>query len=139
MAGESNPNTLYRHSVFFINDSTGWAIGDSGTILKKTNGSISRINKENKNSITNKYEILQNYPNPFNPTTTIAYSLQKSEKVKIEVFNLLGQQVKTLLNKQMPSGSHKVEFTVKNLPSGVYLYRIKAGQYQEVKKMILLK
>lgn len=85
------------------------------------------------------YTLHQNYPNPFNPTTIIKYTLPKSEKVKIEVFNLLGQKTETLINKQMPSGSHKIEFTAKDLPSGVYLYRIEAGEYQHVQKMILLK
>ena len=65
--------------------------------------------------------------------------LPKPEKVKIEVFNLLGQKIETLINKPMPAGSHEVEFTAKNLPSGVYLYRIEAGEYQQVKKMVLLK
>jgi len=84
------------------------------------------------------FSLKQNYPNPFNPSTKIKYTLPKSEKVKIEIFNLLGQKINTLLNKQMPSGSHEVEFIAKDLPSGVYLYRIEAGEYQEVKKMILL-
>ena len=69
----------------------------------------------------------------------IKYTLPKSEKVKIEIFNLLGQKVETLLNKSMPSGSHEVEFTAKDLPSGVYYYRIEAGEFQQVRKMILLK
>jgi hypothetical protein len=89
----------------------------------------------------------QNYPNPFNPSTTIKYTLPKSEKVKIEVFNLLGQSIKTLLNNQMPSGSHEVEFNGQNLSSGIYYYKIEAGDpstgsgqgYQEVRKMILLR
>jgi len=95
--------------------------------------------ENNKINIPFRTELLQNYPNPFNPSTKIKYTLPKSDKVKIEVFNLLGQQVETLINKQMPSGSHEVVFTAKNLPSGVYLYRIQAGDYQEVRKMILLK
>ena len=89
--------------------------------------------------VGNSYIISNNYPNPFNPTTTIKYPLPKSEKVKIEIFNLLGQKISTLLNKQMPAGSHEVEFTAKDLPSGVYLYRIEAGEFHETKKMILIK
>ncbi len=89
--------------------------------------------------IPNKIIIYQNYPNPFNPSTKIKYNLSKSEKVKIKVFNLLGQQIEILINKKMPSGSHEVEFTTKELPSGVYLYRIQAGDFQQTKKMILLR
>jgi concanavalin A-like lectin/glucanase superfamily protein/type IX secretion system substrate protein len=93
--------------------------------------------KENK--IPDKFSLKQNYPNPFNPSTKIEYILPKAEQVKIEIFNLLGQKIKTLINKQMPAGSHEIEFTAKDLPSGVYLYRIEAGEFQEVKKMVLLK
>jgi type IX secretion system substrate protein len=85
------------------------------------------------------YILFQNYPNPFNPTTTIKYTLPKSDQVTIEVFNLLGQKITTLLDKQMTAGNHEVKFTADNLPSGVYLYHIQAGQYQEVRKMILIK
>jgi len=81
----------------------------------------------------------QNYPNPFNPSTIIGFSLPRSNEVKIEIFNLLGQKIKTLLNKQMPSGSHEIEFTAKNLPSGVYLYKIEVANYVNIKKMIFMK
>ena len=92
-----------------------------------------------KEELLQSFQLSQNYPNPFNPSTKIKFLMPKSEKVKIEIFNLLGQKIETLLNKQMPAGSHEVGFTAKELPSGVYLYRLEAGQYQEVKKMILLK
>jgi cyanophycinase len=91
------------------------------------------------NPIINRFKLEQNYPNPFNPSTKIMYDLPKSGKVKIEVFNLLGQKIKSLLNKTMPAGSHQVEFTAYDLPSGVYLYRIEAGNFQQVKKMVLLR
>ena len=79
------------------------------------------------------------YPNPFNPTTKIRYTLPKPEKVKIEIYNLFGQKIETLLNKSMPAGSHKVIFTAKNLPSGLYFCRMSAGKFKQVKKMILLR
>ncbi len=85
------------------------------------------------------YKLEQNYPNPFNPSTKIKYDLPKAEKVKIEIFNLLGQRIKTVFNQPMSAGSHEVEFTAMDLPSGVYLYRIEAGEYRKVKKMILLR
>jgi len=89
----------------------------------------------------------QNFPNPFNPSTNIKFTLPTSSKVKIEILNLLGQNITTLVNKQMLVGSHEVEFTANNLPGGIYLYRIEAGDpstgsgqgFQEVRKMILLK
>ncbi len=85
------------------------------------------------------YELSQNYPNPFNPTTMIKYTLPKSEKIKIEIFNLIGQKIETLFNKYVSAGSHEIEFTAKDLPSGVYLYKISAGKFQQFKKMIILK
>jgi hypothetical protein len=85
------------------------------------------------------YRLAQNHPNPFNPLTTIEFDLPNASHVRIEVYNTTGQKVSTLLNKNMPAGGHRVEFDAQNFPSGIYLYRIEAGQFQAVKKMILLK
>jgi len=111
------------------------------------NVDIINILSDKDGNMPTEFLLMQNYPNPFNPSTTIKYTLPNSEKVKIEVFNLLGQKIETLLNKQMPSGSHEIEFIANDLPSGLYLYRIEAGDpstgsgqgFQEVRKMILLK
>jgi len=85
------------------------------------------------------YSLHQNYPNPFNPSTAIKFSLSIAEDVQIEVYNVAGQKVKTLLNQKMRAGTHKVEFNGSNLASGVYFYQIQAGQFQDVKKMVLIK
>ncbi|MBK7265151.1 MAG: T9SS type A sorting domain-containing protein [Ignavibacteriales bacterium] len=81
----------------------------------------------------------QNYPNPFNPTTIIRFSLPTSSVVTLNVYNTLGEKVVTLLNGQMESGYHQVSFDAANLPSGLYLYEIKAGEFSSIKKMILMK
>ncbi len=81
----------------------------------------------------------QNYPNPFNPSTTIKFALPKTEDVKIEVFNALGQKVATLLDKQMPIGFNEVVFDAPTLPSGVYVYRMVAGDFIAKNKCLLLK
>jgi hypothetical protein len=81
----------------------------------------------------------QNYPNPFNPTTTINFSLMKTSNVTLTVFNILGQRVATLVNGQLSAGEHTVSFNAVNLATGVYLYRLEAGQYVAIKKMMLLK
>ena len=83
--------------------------------------------------------LYQNYPNPFNPSTTIKFALSSTEEIKIEVFNTIGQKVATLLDKQMQIGSHEVVFDAINLPTGLYIYRIFAGKFQDVKKMLYLK
>jgi predicted secreted hydrolase len=92
------------------------------------------------------YKLFQNYPNPFNPFTNIKFSIPKPQSVKIEVYNTLGQRVKNLLNKRMAAGHHEVEFNALNLSSGIYYYRIavgdparRTGEFQNVKKMILLR
>ena len=84
------------------------------------------------------YTLFQNYPNPFNPSTKIKFDLPTPETVKIEIYNIIGQKIQKLLNKPMPAGYHEVEFNGQNLSSGVYLYRIEAGEWQDAKKMILL-
>ncbi len=81
----------------------------------------------------------QNYPNPFNPSTKIKFSLPKQEIVTLEVFNTLGQKIETLLDQHMKAGRHEVEFNAQHLSSGIYFYRIEAGEFQDVKKKILLR
>jgi len=81
----------------------------------------------------------QNYPNPFNPTTMINYQLAMTNHVLLTVYDRLGREITTLIDKQVPAGRHKVQWDASNLPSGLYFYRIQAGNYQEVKKMILIK
>ncbi|MBK7379676.1 MAG: VCBS repeat-containing protein [Ignavibacteriales bacterium] len=89
--------------------------------------------------IPGEYLIRQNYPNPFNPTTVIEYQLPEGTEVRIEIYNIVGQRVKELLLGQKEAGYHKVEFNGAGLPSGIYLYKMTAGNYSESKKMILLK
>jgi hypothetical protein len=91
------------------------------------------------NIIPSKYSLSQNYPNPFNPSTSIKYDLPKASDVRIEVYNITGQNVEILLNQQMKAGHHEVEFNAQNFSSGVYFYKIEAGEFQDVKKMILIR
>ena len=81
----------------------------------------------------------QNYPNPFNPATVIRFSLPTTSVVTLNVYNTLGEKVVTLLNGQMESGYHQVSFDAANLPSGLYLYEIRAGEFSSIKKMLLMK
>ena len=85
------------------------------------------------------FKLYQNYPNPFNPSTKIKYALPKSDDVRIEIYNTLGQVVWAYSENQVTAGYHEVEFNAQNLSSGIYFYRIEAGEFQDVKKMILLR
>jgi hypothetical protein len=103
--------------------------------------------KEVNWKLPNKYELYQNYPNPFNPTTTIEYYLPEQSFLTLKVFDALGREVKTLVNEEQKSGSHKVTFDVsssssndgRRMASGIYIYQLKAGDYIETKKMLLLR
>jgi hypothetical protein len=106
-------------------------VSDIGTI-----GSIAGIEDENTTPVG--YRLNQNYPNPFNPSTDISFSLAKSSFVILEVYNSLGQKVAVLINNKMNPGSYKVKFNASNLSSGIYYYKIQAGDFQSVKKMLLL-
>jgi hypothetical protein len=85
------------------------------------------------------FTLFQNYPNPFNPSTTIKFALPIDSKVKINVYNSLGQLVEILVDKEMESGYHEVNFDASRLASGVYLYQLQANDYVSVKKMLLIK
>lgn len=86
-----------------------------------------------------KFELNQNFPNPFNPSTVISFSLPVSGDVNLSVFNSLGEKVVELVNGTMESGNHKVEFNAVDLPSGIYFYKISSGNFNSIKKMVLLK
>ena len=95
--------------------------------------------KQLPNSTPTRFNLSQNYPNPFNPTTNIKYSIPKSGFVTIKVFNLLGQEVATLVNKEQKAGNYVVDFNAANLASGIYMYRLQSGATSLTKKMLLLK
>ena len=85
------------------------------------------------------YTLSQNYPNPFNPTTKINFSLPEASNVKLSIYNILGQEVQTLVNEQLSAGNYNVDFNASNLSSGIYFYSLKAGSNVVTKKMTLLK
>ncbi len=94
---------------------------------------------ENGNTIPAEYALEQNYPNPFNPATTIRYALPKDGAVRLTIYNLLGQEVTTLVNEYKLKGRYEVKFDASNLSSGMYIYRIDAGSFSDSKRMMLVK
>ncbi|MEQ8525277.1 T9SS type A sorting domain-containing protein [Gracilimonas sp.] len=103
--------------------------------------SIATSSEENEQTeeLPQRFNLGQNYPNPFNPSTTIGYSLPEPAEVEIKVYDMLGREVKTLVNDFRNAGQHKVTFDSGNLSSGIYIYKIRAGNYTNSKKMTLLK
>ncbi|MDP2301628.1 MAG: T9SS type A sorting domain-containing protein [Ignavibacteria bacterium] len=97
------------------------------------------LGNEDENNIPIKYELFQNYPNPFNPNTQIKYSIPESEYVEIIIYDILGDEVKSLVSEYKAAGKYKIEFNANNLSSGIYFYRIICGRFSETRKMLLLR
>ncbi|MCB0729893.1 MAG: T9SS type A sorting domain-containing protein [Ignavibacteriae bacterium] len=94
---------------------------------------------QNLGLVANKFSLEQNYPNPFNPTTQIRFSIPATNVVTLKIYNILGQEVKTLINKEMTAGSYEFNFNASNLASGLYVYQLSSGDFVSNKKMMLLK
>jgi len=95
--------------------------------------------REFPNSFPSDFVLEQNYPNPFNPSTNIRFSLPEANQVTLKVYDMLGQEVVTLVNEFINAGSYEVTFDASNLPTGIYTYSLTAGDFQSVKKMMLIK
>jgi hypothetical protein len=133
---------------YAIYDSTSniykmWYLGGSsasvGAIGYATAPRITSVEEERFDEIPTDFTLSQNYPNPFNPSTKIMYSVPQSSNVIIKVFDILGNEIETLINEEKPLGTYELTWTASTLPSGVYFYRLIAGDFTSTKKMLLLK
>jgi len=113
-------------------------VGHTGVIFNSNSFNTS-VKSNLKNKTLKTFLLEQNYPNPFNPLTKIKYSLSKSANVKIEVYNLLGQKVAVLINGEKPAGYHEISFNASSLSSGMYIYKLKSGSFEQSRKMILIR
>jgi hypothetical protein len=129
---KNNPNTL----KFLLEISSNNILYWYDTLV--VNLSLTNLGGTQTN-IPSTFELEQNYPNPFNPSAKIKYSIPTSEFVFLKVFDVLGKEIKTLVNEYKLAGIYEVELDASKLPSGVYLYQLKAGSFIETKKMLLLK
>ena len=128
----------------FLDPSSNQNGSSFGVFAALPNGTVVQFgtltsNNDSKSNLPTSYNLLQNYPNPFNPNTSIEFAIPAKQQVIIKVFNLLGQEIATLVNKEMNSGNYKINFDASKLSSGVYLYQLTAGKYIQTKKMILMK
>ena len=113
------------------------ARGEYKFAITRTNGGIINSNEELTKVL--EFGLDQNYPNPFNPSTTIRYQIANPSQVTLEVFNILGQKVSTLVNTKQQAGVHQVRFDAAALSSGMYIYRLTAGDFVQTQKMLLIK
>lgn len=133
-----NIDTLLTRDMVFVDNNCGWLLCDKGKVYRTTNGdAITDIHGQQ--SVVYNYSISQNYPNPFNPSTMIKFNIKEKQFVSLVVYNVLGKVVSVLINEEKNAGTHEINFNGVDLSSGVYFYKIQAGEFTSTKKMILLK
>ena len=94
---------------------------------------------KNDKELPQTFELYQNYPNPFNPSTKIKYSIPELSFVTIKIYDILGNEIATLVGQEQPVGYYYVDFYLPSISSGIYFYQLRAGSYVQTKKMIMLK
>jgi hypothetical protein len=112
--------------------------GVSAICVARWNSGTSRVEQLSPTA-PKTFLLEQNYPNPFNPSTTIRYQLPVASEVKLEVYDVLGKKIATLVNERQSAGSYQVVWNASGLSSGTYFYRLQAGTFVETKKMIMVK
>ena len=134
------------NEIAFANQNTGWVVGDYGEILKTTTGGVTAVENQTGEilHVPTEYYLSQNYPNPFNPTTTIKYQLPKIENresviVQLKIYNILGREVAALVNEKQKPGSYEVVWDASEFSSGVYFYQLFTKDFQQSRKLMLLK
>lgn len=135
---QNTPLTENLYQIHFPNENTGYIACWSGKVLKTTNGGLTYTGQVGSEAPKD-FSLSQNYPNPFNPSTTIKFSIPKSEFVSIRVYDVKGSIVKDIVSERFAAGSYEVTFGAESLISGVYYYRMEAGSYSETRKMMYLK
>ena len=116
----------------------GYNLVCTSTYSNEVNLTLTGV-KSNGTGIPDKFDVSQNYPNPFNPSTVITYQVPVSSVVTLKVYDMLGKEIRTLVNESKNAGYYSAVFVASNLPSGVYFYRMQAGKYSETKKLTVLK
>ena len=138
------PDTLVTDTLYTVGNSVNgngnptfdhWNFGENFVIKVYDNP----VSVHNISLTPEEYILSQNYPNPFNPTTTINFQIAELNFVSLKVFDVLGNEVMTLVNDQRPAGNYKVEFSANGLTSGIYFYKLETANYSLTKKMLLLK
>lgn len=136
--GNFGGTNIQGNWILEVHDGAG---GDTGNIIGwglRFNGAVTNIEPVS-NTVPGTYALHQNYPNPFNPVTSIRFDIPKASNVKLVVYDVLGREVKTLVNEFKNPGAYELKFDASNIASGTYFYRIEAGDFVQIKKMVLVK
>ncbi|HGY57078.1 MAG TPA: T9SS type A sorting domain-containing protein [Caldithrix abyssi] len=137
---EESGTTENLITLQFVRGGPGWAVTESGRLLKTNTGiSPTLIQKTPVTAVTQDFILFQNYPNPFNPTTAIRYQLSAVSDVELTVYNILGQNIQTLVKERQNPGKYQLQWKADNYPSGVYFYRLTVNGSSRMRKMMLLK
>ena len=149
--GAGNDPSINSHALL-VNDTTAKTAAvtlTSGQVYEYANAgltakNVTAVNRQDQsNNVPSEFELKQNYPNPFNPSTTITYDIPKSGFVSLKVYDILGNEVATLVNNYKNAGAHRQVFNMNNagksLASGIYIYRLELGEFVSVRKMVLTK
>jgi len=131
--------------LIFTNEDYGWLLGRSNLnyYIYRTNnggeGGLVSVENSSDNHFASEFILEQNYPNPFNPTTSIKFQIANFGFVSLKVYGILGNEITTIINEEKPVGSYEVVFNATDFPSGIYFYQLKAGEFIQTRKMVLLK
>lgn len=131
-ASRFSHNTLYYYRVKYRDHNLRWSDWSNATPFNI------QTKIEDLNEVPTMYELMQNFPNPFNPSTTIRFSLPQNTYATLKVYDVLGREVTVLVNEELNSGEHTVVYSTTGLPSGVYFYRLQAGNFVQQRKMMVL-
>lgn len=134
-SGSKNIQVAWAYS----GNNGGYVALDGIKFLTASEGVLTDLLEFEHVELVTEYSLLQNYPNPFNPSTVIEFNIPNNGNVSLKVFNILGQEVAELLNNEIAAGYHKINFDGTNLSSGIYFYRIFAGDFVKTNKMLLIK
>ena len=129
------------YNLNFTSVNTGWVVGDSGTIMKTTNGGVTIGINQIGTSVPREFSLSQNYPNPFNPVTKIKFDISgtSASQTFLSVYDIMGREVEILVNEMLKPGKYEVDWNAVNYTSGVYYYKITSGDFTETRKMVLVK
>jgi hypothetical protein len=130
-------NAGYDNTISFAATGNDFGNLDEITIVPRMLNAIA--SEDDQNDIPTEFQLYKNYPNPFNPSTTIRYDLPQRDQVKLTIHNILGEQVKTYVNQDMPAGTHRFNVNMENLPSGIYFYTITTSNFIKSRKMVLIR